>query len=74
MKYNCNIARVCLLCGQPTTNERIHTGCVVDDIYDTIASGQKVTHLQRSRAHQKNISVDEIRIQVFEDMRGKVHG
>jgi len=68
--------RRCIFCDEPIlgkTRTIMHRECVIDDIYETLASGNKLTLEQKCRARNKNVSVMEIRETVIEDMsRGKL--
>lgn len=66
----------CRRCGEPVTGfkgHRICKGCVIDEIYDTIATGGKVTETMRNNARAKGINIKEIRKSVFEDACTVLH-
>ena len=46
--------------------------CLIDDIYQTIYDGKKITKNQYCRCKDIDISVKEIRADVEEDKKGKV--
>lgn len=61
----------CGICGKLVVNEncdRYHRGCVIDDVYDTIMRGEKVTMAQRLRLRHRDIDIAELRKTVIEDM------
>lgn len=67
----------CALCGEMVINygrqrKELHRECIIDDIYDTLYSGERLTHAQYQRANNYEISVMEIKRAVREDMRGRV--
>lgn len=62
----------CIYCGDEIHDypgHKICYGCVVDEIYETIAAGKIVTQTMRSRARYKGIDVKEIRKEVQEDAK-----
>lgn len=62
----------CKLCGTLITDyigHKICCGCVVDEIYETIAAGKKVTQTMVSRARYKGIDIADIRRTVEEDAK-----
>ena len=66
----------CRFCGRPITEMPGHRycyGCVVDDIYNTLASGGHVIANQITRARYKDIDISEIRMAVIEDQKGRLH-
>lgn len=70
---NGNVVTNCRICGEQIIGRNMHVGCIVDDIYSRIASGQKLESMHYSRAKRDNISIDEIRNAVLQDKEGKIH-
>ena len=62
----------CCYCGNETTNGKLfHKMCLIDDIYQTIYDGKKITKNQYCRCKSVGIKVNFIRIDVEEDKKGK---
>ena len=69
---NDKAVRNCRRCGTPVEDFRgywICTGCIVDEIYDQIASGKELTRTMKENARRRNIDTDEIRENVMEDAK-----
>lgn len=64
--------RLCVYCKKPVTGERMHPGCLVDDVYDTIARGEKITEVQKQRCKYRKIKIGDIRRAVMQDACGKL--
>lgn len=63
--------RNCIFCGEPIIGMDMHRECVIDDIYETLFNGQKLTQIQYARAKMKKINMKEPRMEVLEDMVGR---
>lgn len=64
---------ICCYCNTETKNKKPwHMRCIIDDIYDTIYKGEKITHRQYDGARYYNISIKELRNEVQEDKNGKI--
>ena len=62
----------CCYCGNETKNGKLfHKMCLIDDIYQTIYDGKKITKNQYCRCKSVGIKVKFIRIDVEEDKKGK---
>lgn len=67
------INRMCEYCGRPTySNRTYHKMCLIDDVYETILKGERLTSKQGGRLYACNLSANEIRSDVEEDKRGKL--
>lgn len=55
----------CTICGKPVDRTSdsflIHKECVINDIKETIKSGQKISYAQYARLEKRNISIIDIR-------------
>ena len=62
----------CVYCGNETKNGKLfHKMCLIDDIYQTIYDGKKITKNQYCRCKSVGIVVNFIRLDVEDDKRGK---
>ena len=62
----------CCYCGNETKDGKLfHKMCLIDDIYQTIYDGKKITKNQYCRCKSVGIKVNFIRIDVEEDKKGK---
>lgn len=66
------IIKSCIYCGEQVRGSRMHLGCLIDDIYDTIASGKELTPAQRERCKVRHIRISDIRRAVIQDACGKI--
>ena len=65
--------RKCCYCGNETKDGKIfHKMCLIDDIYQTIYAGKKITKNQYYRCEASGISTKEIRFDVEEDKKGRL--
>ena len=63
----------CCYCGIETKNGKpFHKMCLIDDIYQTIYDGKKITKNLYCRCKDSGISTKEIRSDVEEDKKGRV--
>lgn len=67
----------CMFCGEPIPytghrKRKMHQRCLVDDLYDAIARGDKLTPAQQSRAYSHDIKIKQLQEIVAEDKREKI--
>ena len=63
----------CCYCGNETKNGKLfHKMCLIDDIYQTIYDGKRITKNLYYRCKDSGISTKEIRADVEEDKKGRV--
>ena len=63
----------CCYCGNETTNGKLfHRMCLIDDIYETIYNGKRITKNLYCRCKDNGISTKEIRSEVEEDKKGRL--
>ena len=63
----------CCYCGNETKNGKLfHKMCLIDDIYQTIYDGKRITKNLYCRCKDSGISVKEIRTNVEEDKKGRL--
>ena len=63
----------CCYCGNETKNGKLfHKMCLIDDIYQTIYDGKRITKNLYCRCKDSGISTKEIRADVEEDKKGRV--
>ena len=63
----------CCYCGNETKNGKLfHKMCLIDDIYQTIYDGNRITKNLYCRCKDSGISTKEIRAEVEEDKKGRV--
>lgn len=66
-------SNTCCYCGIETKNGKLyHKMCLIDDIYQTIYDGKKISKNQYYRCKDSGISIKEIRADVEEDKKGRV--
>ena len=62
---------ICCYCGNETKNGKLfHKMCLIDDIYQTIYDGKRITKNLYCRCKDSGISTKEIRSDVEEDKKG----
>ena len=67
----------CIICGETVINsgrnrKSLHRQCIIDDIYDTLYAGERLTQIQYQRASNYGISTLEIKREVAEDKEGRI--
>lgn len=62
----------CIFCGGEVTGRIMHRQCIIDDIYETIASGKPLDSTQYTRAGNNDISIKDIRQEVYQDALGRI--
>ena len=64
---------ICCYCGNETKKGKLfHKMCLIDDIYQTIYDGKKITKNLYCRCKDRGISTKEIRSDVEEDKKGRL--
>lgn len=62
----------CIYCGEYIQLGKMHKQCVVDDIYETLYRGELITGTLKSRAHNFQINILEMKRIVLQDKIGRI--
>ena len=58
---------ICMLCGEPSLNNKLHRMCVIDEIYEAYYNNVPITRLQRSRIQRAAIDAVSLKHDAQED-------